>query len=127
MARPTTYNPEFCDQVIAWGEQGKSLAWMAAHLDVSKQTVHNWMDAHPEFLDAITRAKAKAQAWWEDAGQAGMVGNGLNAGVWSKSMAARFPEDWRDNKGVEVTGSGGGPVVTRIELVALQADEDGAE
>lgn len=127
MARPTLYDPEFCDQVIAWGEQGKSLAWMAAHLDVSKQTVHNWMDAHPEFLDAITRAKAKAQAWWEDAGQAGMVGNGLNAGVWSKSMAARFPEDWRDNKGVEVTGSGGGPVVTRIELVALQADEDGAE
>jgi hypothetical protein len=39
-------------------------------------------------------------------------------------MAARFPEEWRENKGVELTGAGGGPVqhVARIELVALGAD-----
>jgi hypothetical protein len=124
MARPTTYNPEFCDLVIEYGKQGKSITWMAAELDVTRETIYEWMRVHPEFSDAITRSRQHAQRWWEDAGQNGMVGPGFNASVWSRSMAARFPEEWRENKGVELTGAGGGPVqhVARIELVALGAD-----
>ena len=124
MARPSTYESEFCERVIEYGKQGKSITWMAAELDVTRETIYEWMRVHPEFSDAITRAKQYAQQWWEDAGQNGMTGPGFNASVWSRSMAARFPEDWRENKGVELTGAGGGPVqhVARIELVALGAD-----
>lgn len=121
MARPTDYREEFCERVLEYGAQGKSLTWMAAELGVSRDSLYEWMAANPVFSDAMTRAKALAQKWWEDAGQVGMVTQGFNASVWSRSMAARFPDEWRENKGVELTGANGGPVqtVSRIELVPL--------
>lgn len=126
MARPTEYKQEFCEQVIEYGKQGKSVAWMAAELGVHKDSLYEWAKVHPEFSDSFTRAKLESQRWWEDAGQTGMLTPGFGASVWSRSMAARFPEDWRESKGVELTGKDGGPVqnVTKIELVAL---DDGSE
>ena len=121
MARPTDYDPSYCEQVIAWGSEGKSVTWMAAQLDVSKQTVHNWAAAHPEFLDALMRAKTKAQAFWEDLGQSGMYTPAFNASVYTKSMAARFPDDWRDNNKVELTGANGGPVATHMTIEFVDA------
>ncbi|HEY8879202.1 MAG TPA: hypothetical protein VIN03_16660 [Roseateles sp.] len=124
VGRPSGYRPEYCEQVIEWGKQGKSKAWMASQLDISRQTLDNWCDANPEFLDAMTRARAHAQAWWEDQGQAYMLmpqGAGtFNASVWSRSMAARFPEDWREKTSTELTGANGGPV----QIVATEHDEN---
>lgn len=121
MARPSEYNPDYCEQVIEWGEQGKSVTWMAASLDCSKQTLHNWAAANPEFLDALTRAKTRAQAYWEDMGQQGCLMQGFNGSVWAKSMAARFPEDWRENKGVELTGANGGAVQQALTIEFVDA------
>lgn len=118
MARPTDYDPGYCDAVVGWGEQGKSITWMAAQLDVSRECIYEWMRVHPEFSDAISRAKARAQAWWEDKGEAGMVTPGFNAGIWTKSMAARFPEDWREKSETALTGANGGPIETlKVEFV----------
>lgn len=121
MARPSTYDPAYCDQVIKWGAQGKSITWMAAELDVSRECVYEWARVHPEFSDALTRAKAKAQKWWEDAGQGGIFMPGFNASAWSKSMAARFPEEWRDNKAVELTGANGGPLQQKMTVEFVDA------
>ena len=118
--RPTDYRPEFCESIVDLGREGKSVAQMASEFDVSKQTLFNWADAHPDFLDAMTRAKTHAQAWWESQGQTNMLlapGAGtFNGSVWSRSMAARFPDDWRENKGVELTGANGGAVETKTTL-----------
>ncbi len=121
MARPSEYKPEYCNQVIAWGGEGKSLAWMAAQLDCAKQTLHNWAAANPEFLDALARAKTKAQAYWEDMGQSGVYLPGFNGSVYTKSMAARFPDDWRDNTRTELVGADGGPLkqTLRVEFVGV--------
>lgn len=108
--RPSVYDASFCDDVVSFGANGKSITWMAAELGVARQTVHNWMAEHPEFLDAMTRAQALSQQWWEDAGQNGMVGPGFNASIWSRSMAARFPDDWREKSETALTGAGGGPL-----------------
>lgn len=127
MARPTEYKQEYCEQVIEYGKQGKSLAWIAAELDVVKQTLFNWCDVHPEFLDALTRAKQESQRWWEDAGQVGMVAPGFNASIWSRSMAARFPDDWREQKGLELTGAQGGPVqIQKIERTIVDPSNTNA-
>lgn len=115
MARPTLYDPVNCELVLAWGEQGKSLTWMAAKLDVSRDSIYEWAKVHEEFSDAITRAKAKAQAHWEDAGQSGMYMQGFNGSVWAKSMAARFPDDWRDKTETALTGS--------VNVIASDHDE----
>lgn len=121
--RPTDYREEYCDSVIEWAREGKSRAWMAAQMEISRQTMLNWEHAHPEFLDATTRAAMIAQAWWEDAGQDGMVSDKFNGSVWAKSMAARFPEDWRDKSETAHTGPNGGPVqVQDMADVALMEE-----
>jgi hypothetical protein len=93
VGRPSEYRPEHCGTVVALGRQGKSKAVMAAELGVTRQTLENWTSAHPEFLDAITRASTLSQAWWENAGQKGLTAAKFNASVWSRSMAARFPDE----------------------------------
>lgn len=121
MARPTEYDPSYCEMVIGWGAKGKSLTWMAAELDVSRECVYEWARVHPEFSDALMRARAKAQQWWEDSGQNALMAPGFNSSVWAKSMAARFPDDWRDNNKVEVTGANGGPVATHMTIEFVDA------
>lgn len=121
MARPTEYDPSYCEMVIEWGAQGKSLTWMAAELDVSRECVYEWARVHPEFSDALMRARAKAQQWWEDSGQNALMAPGFNSSVWAKSMAARFPDDWRDNNKVEVTGANGGPVAAHMTIEFVDA------
>ena len=113
--RPTAYDPAYCDDVIEYGRAGKSLTWIATELGVVKQTIHNWMAEHPEFLDAMTRAKELSQRWWEDKGQEGVDADKFNASVWSRSMAARFPDDWREIRGTELTGKDGGPLAVKAE------------
>ncbi|AEY69675.1 putative terminase small subunit [Brucella phage V_19] len=105
--RPTLYRPEYCETVIELGKQGDSLAQMAAHFDVSRQTIENWASDHPEFLAALSRAKVHCQAWWEKAGREGMFlgGGGFNAAVWKKSMEARFREDYTERQEVHQTGT----------------------
>lgn len=107
--RPSEYKSEYCDAVIEYGKLGKSLAWMAAKLDVSRECIYEWQRVHPAFSDSMARARLHSQAWWEDFGQDNTMlppGAGtFNAAAWGKSVSARFPDDWRENKGVEVSGS----------------------
>jgi hypothetical protein len=78
---------------------------MAAKIGVHRHTLENWEKQYPEFLDALSRAKALEQMWWEDAGQDGMTADKFNNGVWSRSMAARFPDEWRETSNSHVTGT----------------------
>ena len=112
--RPSDYSAQYCEQVVEFGKQGKSLTWMAANIGVAKSTLYLWEQTHPEFSDSLTRARQHAQAWWEDQGQDNMLlGPGMgsfNGSVWSRSMAARFPEDWREKSETALTGPGGQPL-----------------
>lgn len=101
--RPTDYRPEYCEEVIELGKEGKSLAQMCAHFDIARQTIDNWAQANPEFLEALNRAKVHAQAWWEQKGMDGLTIQGFNAAVWKKSMEARFREDYTERKEVAMT------------------------
>ena len=104
--RPTVYLPEMCEQVIGWGRQGKSKAWIASRLEISRQTLDVWMKEKTDFSDAMTRALAHSQAYWEDLGQDNISDREFNASVWSRSMGARFPDDWRESTKQEQHVSG---------------------
>lgn len=123
MARPSVYKPEFCELVIKLGREGKSVVQMACAIDVVRSTMYEWCKGHPEFSDALTRAKQLSQDWWETQAQCGLTADKFNAQLWSRSMAARFPEDYQEKKGVELSGPGGADIktTTRIELVAASA------
>lgn len=126
MGRPSDYDPAYCERVIELGRSGASVVEMAVDIGVSRATLEtNWPAAHPEFLEALTHARECSQVWWEKAGRTGMVDNTINASIWSRSMAARFPKDWREVKGTELTGKDGAPVETvqRIERVIVDPED----
>lgn len=110
--RPTLYKPEYCETVIELGKQGDSLVQMASYFDVSRSTIDQWAVDYPEFSEALIRAKAHCQSWWEKAGREGMFlgGGGFNAAVWKKSMEARFREDYTERTETKLSGDAEAPV-----------------
>ena len=111
MARPSDYRPEYCQRVVELGKLGASVVEMASDIGVARATIEaNWPAAHPEFLEAFTLAKQESQVWWERKGRENLEKPTFQASVWSRSMAARFPHDWREVKGSEITGKNGGPI-----------------
>jgi hypothetical protein len=114
--RPSEYDPSFCERVIKYGKKGKSRTWMAAELGCVRQSLYTWEQIHPEFMDAMAKAAAFSQQWWEDAGQDGMKAQGFSAAIWSRSMSARFPEEWREKQSHQHTGANDGPIPVQMNL-----------
>ena len=100
MGTPYKYRQEFCEQVVEILAQGKSLAAVCAHLDVSRQALYDWRDAHPEFNNALQRGIQKCQAYWEEIGKDGIVGNldKFSATPWIFTMKNRFRDDYKEDK-----------------------------
>ena len=107
-----------------------SVVEMAAELGVARNTLEtNWTAAHPEFLEAFTYAKLKSQAWWERQGRTNLLapqGQSFNSSVWSRSMAARFPADWRESTKQEISGPNDGPIQTTSEVRWTVVDPSGS-
>lgn len=127
--RPTAYHPDYCATVIALGQQGKSLVQIAAYFMVTRQSVLNWCEAHEEFRNAMALAMEQAQAYWEDVGATGATNKSVDSTIWSKTMSARFKDDWKEVKATEHSGqidTGKTTLVSDI-LALLTAGKAGAE
>jgi len=112
VGRPEKYKPEFCALVIKVGEAGGWLCEMAEECDVHRNTLDLWSEAHPEFMEALSRAKQKAQAWFEKRGREGLVEDKFNANLWSKQMSARHREEYTERR--ELAGDGDAPLVVKL-------------
>ena len=127
VGRPSLYDPKYCEEVIAYGKLGKSVEQIASILNVSLRTMYFWRDAHEEFLHALDDAKTYEQAWWEEQAAAYMVENKesdrLNATLWSRSMAARFPKKYRESVKQEITGADGAPLLSGIQVSFVKPNE----
>ena len=121
VGRPSLYKPEYCEAVIKLGKLGCSPAEIASELDVDRVTLIDWSRAHEDFSTALARAKLHEQAWWEKAGRTGMYLDRFNAQVWTKSVSARFKDDYSERR--EVTGVGGGPIQQAVTLRTLDVSE----
>jgi hypothetical protein len=111
VGRPTDYDPSFCDKVIELGKLGKSFEQMAMQLNVSYRTLCRWRKEYEDFCHALEEAQAYEQAWWEEMAQSYMIEEKdaakLNQGLWSRSMAARFPKKYSDRLKQEISGADG--------------------
>ena len=120
VGRPSLYDPSYCDKVVELGRLGKSVEQISSNLGVSCRVLYDWRDRYPEFLRALEEAKEAEQTWWEDQAQAYMLehkdGAKLNASIWSRSMAARFPKKYRESVKQEITGENGTPLLTAIQV-----------
>jgi hypothetical protein len=111
--RPTKYKPEHCKAVLAVGEEGGWLSEMAEACDVHRSTIDEWAANYPEFSEALTRAKQKAQVWFERTGRVGMFADRFNSSLWAKQMAARHPAEYSEKQRLEHTGANGAPITVR--------------
>ncbi len=131
--RPSSYDPAYCDRVLELGAQGASVVEMAHELAVTRTTLEtNWPAAHPEFMEALERARMASQVWWEKKGRENLNVQGFSASVWSRSMAARFPRDWREKVGHVGGDEGDSPIqvqdltVSKAKLMAAGLSEEKA-
>ena len=126
VGRPTLFDPSYCDKVVELGALGKSLEQISSNFGVSCRVLYDWRDKYPEFLRALEQAKEAEQTWWEDQAQAYMLEHKdaakLNASIWSRSMAARFPKKYRESVKQEITGENGAPLLTGIQISFVKPD-----
>ncbi len=114
VGRPTKYEPRFCDEVVADMAKGYSLTAFAGLIGVNKDTLNEWMAVHPEFSDAVTRAKAARLRNWEEVAIAMRTNGGGPGGATItifglKNMGG---DEWCDRQQVEHSGPNGGPIKT---------------
>ena len=129
VGRPSKYNPDFCQKVIQLGKLGKSVEQIACELDVGTRTMYEWRDVHPEFSHALEVAKECEQDWWESVAQRHMLEEKdapkINATIWSRSMAARFPRKYRESIKQEITGAEGGPLqIQEVKRTIVDSTDD---
>jgi hypothetical protein len=65
----------------------------------------SWAERHLEFSTALTQAKVREQAWWEEFARKvvqGWLKGRFNSIVWKTAMRARFQHDYpiRGKRGV---------------------------
>ena len=123
MARPTKYEQRFCEEVVEHMKDGASLTSFAAEINVARSTINEWMDANPEFSEAVKRGKAKCAAWWEKQGRSGATGNkDINPTLVIFGLKNMAAEDWREKQEIDHTTKG--EPITRIERVIIDPNSD---
>lgn len=119
--RPTKYDERFCDELEAFMSQGFSATAFAGSISVSRSTIDEWTKAHPEFSEALNRAKAKRLLEWETIG----LGVARNGGSGGQSTMITFGlknmggDEWRDRQQLELAGKDGGPIQSEATVIIL--------
>ncbi len=104
MARPTKYDPAYCDAVVEHMKDGASLTSFAASIEVCRDTISEWANVHPEFSAAVKRGKAVCASWWESLARKGAEGGDANPTLCIFGLKNMAAEDWRDKQDVEHSG-----------------------
>ena len=126
--RPSKYEPRFCDEVEDFMRQGFSLGAFAGEIGVARSTINEWIESHPDFSEAVSRAKGRRLLHWERAAlnvaqKGGGPGTATIIVFGLKNMDA--DGDWRDKQEHEHTGANGGPIRTEsaVDLSGLSQDQ----
>lgn len=105
MARPTKYDPSYCDEIVDHCQDGSSISSFAAKLRVSRSTITEWADVHPEFSVAVKAAKAAVAAWYDKTARKIAIDGGGNATICIFGLKNFDEEDFRDKVEQHHTGS----------------------
>lgn len=108
--RPESYDPAFCERLIAHMRGGRSYESFAGEIGVSIATLYNWEKRKKDFLEAKRRGQAASMNFWEMVGIMGVTGavkkdaagnviidgKKVNSAMWIYTMKCRFPKFWRE-------------------------------
>lgn len=110
--RPTSYEPRFCEELIAHMKGGYSFESFAGAIGVCRKTIYNWEAEHPEFLHAKSIATELRRFFWEKQGVRAVMGGKCNPAVLIFTLKNAL--GWRDK--VELSGDAENPVKAEIVL-----------
>lgn len=105
------YDPVMCQTLLKMMKEGKGPTQVASKLGIASSTLKSWASdtTKPEFMEAIEQGRTDYQAYWEEIGQKGILGqiDKFNAAVWIFQMRCRFREEWNDltHQKIEVINS----------------------
>lgn len=108
--RPTTYQRDYCERLIAHMREGKSAAAFCAEVGVHRDTFNAWCKTHEEFSDAYKIGQECSLAWWEELGRkhatyvSGPEHRLLHPALYAIQMHNRF--GWRHRSDVKQETSG---------------------
>lgn len=98
MANKSKYRPEHCRELIDHMAKGFSFESFAGAIGVSKQTIYDWLESHPDFMDAKAIAQEKCRFHWEKLSVEYVInkpnGPTINSQVYTLNMRNRFPQEW---------------------------------
>ena len=100
--RPTKYRPEFCQMLVNHMADGGSFEGFAGKIRVSWEALYDWIEKHPEFLQAKKEGFTASKEFWEQtmADQArGKINGSSTALIFA--LKNRFPKDYRDRTEVK--------------------------
>lgn len=146
MARPSDYDPKFCQQAAKLCAQGATDKEVAEYLEVSDRTIYRWKAQYPKFCQALKTAKDIADDRVERSLYNRAVGYSFEsekvfqfqgeicradvvehvppdvtaAIFWLKN---RKPEQWRDVKALEHSGK---LILTHEDALDALDDSQGA-
>lgn len=129
IGRPTDFKTEYCDMLIEHMSEGYSFESFAGVVKTCKQTLYNWLDAQPDFLDAKKIGFEQSRLFWEKAGIGLSVGRiDGNPTMAIFNLKNRFPSEWRDKQDIDLSNTDGTlkPTIdtsklTTEQLLALKA------
>lgn len=105
VGRPSKYDPAFCDDIVAFCQDGSSISSYAASLGVSRSTITEWASVDPEFSLAVKAAKTAVAAWYDKAARNTAVNGGGNATLCIFGLKNFDEEDFRDKQDIEHSGN----------------------
>ena len=90
VGRPTDYRPEFCEMAKELFKRGWSKFEVAAHFDVERSTLDNWMENHEDFFRAVNKGIELSECWWSGEGRENLGNKNFNARLYEIQMMNRF-------------------------------------
>ena len=95
---PTSYKPEYCEQLIDHMSVGYSFESFAGVISVCRDTIYEWCLVHKDFSDAKRKAVQKSLLALETIGLEGMKGDlkGFNVASWIFTCKNRHSDMFKD-------------------------------
>lgn len=117
--RPTLYDPDYCDALVAFMARGYSMTAFAGDIGVCRDTITEWAKVHPEFSSAVKRGQAARTKCLEETLIKGETGPKVTAHIFALKNAA--PEEWKDKVQQEHSGPDGGAIPVEWVIVDPKA------
>lgn len=107
VGQPSKYKPEYCEELIKHMEGGLSFEAFGGVVSVSRQTLYEWRDKHPEFNEAFKLGLSLCLKYYEEIGKQAMHGliENFNTAIYCFNMKNRF--GWADKVEAKVENTGG--------------------